>query len=138
MVNRMIVIDTGIIAAFYNIQDQHHQRAVELLNELRQGKYGIGIITDYVLDETVTLLYIRSKRAEIALNAGQLILTEKLGKFFPMTMELIQETWNKYQQLVHKGLSFTDCSLLTVAEYLECSDILSFASEFNGLINRIH
>lgn len=55
-----------------------------------------------------------------------------------MSSELIQKTWHKYQQLVEKGLSFTDCSLLVVAEYLDCSDLLSFATEFNGLINRIH
>ena len=54
-----------------------------------------------------------------------------------MTLDLIKKTWVKYQQLINKGLSFTDCSLLAVAEYLECNDILSFATEFDGLINRI-
>ncbi|MFW9905430.1 MAG: hypothetical protein ACFFFH_13905 [Candidatus Thorarchaeota archaeon] len=63
-----------------------------------------------------------------------MIITEKL---FPMTYDLILKTWNKYQKLVSKGLSFTDCSLLIVAEYLECNDILSYAKEFDDLINRI-
>ncbi|MFX0051356.1 MAG: hypothetical protein ACFFAJ_12855 [Candidatus Hodarchaeota archaeon] len=54
-----------------------------------------------------------------------------------MTLDLIQKAWDKYQKLIGKGLSFKDCSLLAVAEYLECNDILSFADEFDGLINRI-
>ena len=137
MVSNMILVDTGVIAAFYNSRDEHHSRSLELLNNLRQGKYGTGILTDYVLDETVTLLYVRSKNADIALQAGEVIITEKLGKFLPMTLDLIKKTWNKYQKLISKGLSFTDCSLLAVAEYLECNDILSFAKEFDGLINRV-
>ncbi|MHA2245161.1 MAG: hypothetical protein ACXADY_09340 [Candidatus Hodarchaeales archaeon] len=59
----MIIVDTGIIAAFYNKSDENHQRAVILLDNLRTGKYGTGILTDYVLDETVTLLYVISKRS---------------------------------------------------------------------------
>ncbi len=135
--SNLILVDTGVIAAFYNRRDEHHSRALELLNNLRQGKYGTGILTDYILDETVTLLYVRSKRADIALHAGNIIITEKLGTFFPMTLDLIIKTWDTYQKLIEKGLSFTDCSLLAVAEYLECNDILSFAKEFDGLIHRI-
>ena len=137
MVSSMILVDTGVIAAFYNSRDEQHSRSLVLLNNLRQGKYGTGILTDYVLDETVTLLYVRSKNADIALQAGEVIIIEKLGKFLPMTLDLIKKTWNKYQKLISKGLSFTDCSLLAVAEYLECNDILSFAKEFDGLINRV-
>ncbi len=137
MVSNLILVDTGVIAAFYNSRDENHSRSLVLLDNLRKGKYGTGILTDYVLDETVTLLYVRSKRAEIALQAGEVIISEKLGKFLPMTFDLIKKTWDKYQKLIRKGLSFTDCSLLVVAEYLECNDILSFATEFDGLINRI-
>ena len=54
-----------------------------------------------------------------------------------MSLDLIKKTWEKFQKLINRGLSFTDCSLLAVAEYLECNDILSFAEEFDGLINRI-
>ena len=133
----MIIIDTGIIAAFYNNNDKNHKRAVILLNNLRKGKYGTGILTDYVLDETVTLLYVRSKRKELAIHAGDLIISEKLGKFFPISYELIIKTWDKFQSLIERGLSFTDCSLITIADYLDCHDILSFDTDFDGLINRI-
>ncbi len=133
----MIIIDTGIIAAFYNNNDKNHKRAVILLDNLRRGKYGTGILTDYVLDETVTLLYVRSKRKELAIHVGDLIISEKLGKFFPMSYELITKTWEKFQSLIEKGLSFTDCSLIAIADYLDCNDILSFDTDFDGLINRI-
>lgn len=137
MVSNLILVDTGVIAAFYNSRDDHHSRSLVLLNNLRQGIYGTGILTDYILDETVTLLFARYKKADVALQADEVIITEKLGKFLPMTFDLIKKTWDKYQKLISKGLSFTDCSLLTVAEYLECNDILSFDKEFDGLINRI-
>ena len=50
-----------------------------------------------------------------------------------MTYDLIIKIWETYQNLVDRGLSFTDCSLLAVAEYLERSDILSVAKEFDEL-----
>ena len=133
----MIIIDTGIIAAFYNKNDENHERAVFLLDNLRKGKYGTGILSDYVLDETVTLLYVRSKRKEIAIHAGEIIISEKLGKFFPMSYELIIKTWERFQNLVERGLSFTDCSLITISDYLDCNDILSFDTGFDGFLNRI-
>lgn len=135
--NDLIIVDTGVIAAFYNTKDEHHKRAIEILNNLRTGKYGTGIITDYILDETVTLLNMRTKRPEPALKAGQLIIEEKLGKFFPLTVDLVYKTWKIYQKYVKKGLSFTDCSILAVAEIIECDEVLSFDREFDGIINRV-
>jgi len=137
MVNEVIIVDTGIIAAFYNKKDEHHSRAFELLNNLRKGIYGTGIITDYILDETVTLLNMRTKRPEPALKAGQIIIEEKIGKFFPLTVDLVYKTWKIYQKYVIKGLSFTDCTILAVAEFIECEDVLSFDKEFDGIINRV-
>ena len=85
MVSNLILVDTGVIAAFYNSRDDHHSRSLVLLNNLRQGIYGTGILTDYILDETVTLLFARYKKVDVALQAGEVIITEKLGKFLPMT-----------------------------------------------------
>ncbi|MHA2105033.1 MAG: type II toxin-antitoxin system VapC family toxin [Candidatus Hodarchaeales archaeon] len=134
---KIILIDTGVIAAFFNKKDVNHENARNILNNLRSNKYGTGIITDYILDETVTLLYVRTRRTDIALKAGEIIIEEKLGKFFPISYDLILETWKLYQSCINKGLSFTDCTLLVVGSFLNCNTLLTFSKEFLGLINVI-
>ncbi|OLS20755.1 MAG: tRNA(fMet)-specific endonuclease VapC [Candidatus Heimdallarchaeota archaeon LC_3] len=138
MVIKIILLDTGVIAAFFNKRDLNHDNAKKLLNNLRRNEYGTGIITDYILDETVTLLYARTRREDLALKAGELILEEKFGKFFPISYELVIESWKNYQNYVSKGLSFTDCTLITVGQFLDCNVLLTFSKEFTGLVNIIN
>lgn len=133
----MILIDTGVLAAFFNKRDTRHKRARELMNHLRQGDYGTGIISDYILDETVTLLYVRSKRPDLSIKVGELIINGKLGQFIPLNADLVMKTWGLYQKYVHNGLSFTDCSLIALGHFLDVREILSFSEEFQGILNRI-
>lgn len=131
----MIIIDTGILAAFANEKDENHTKAIKVLDEIVEKKYGTPIITDYVLDEVVTLLYIRTKKVEISLDIGSKIIEEKFGKYFKIPKEIVEKTWLTYKSLISKGLSFTDCSLLEFAKLLDCDTIATFDGGFKGLLS---
>ncbi|OLS20750.1 MAG: hypothetical protein HeimC3_39060 [Candidatus Heimdallarchaeota archaeon LC_3] len=92
MMIKIILLDAGINSAFFNKRDINHENAKKLLNNIRKNEYGTGIITDYILDEKVTLLYARTRREDLALKAVELILEEKFGKFFPISYELVIES----------------------------------------------
>ncbi len=55
-----IFLDTGIFVAFVNEKDRNHSRAVELVDDLRRGTYGIPYTSDYVFDEAVTVALART------------------------------------------------------------------------------
>ena len=59
-VSKMIFVDTSAFYALEVEDDINHEKARKFLaNELRKGKYGILITSDYVIDETLTLLRIK-------------------------------------------------------------------------------
>lgn len=57
-----VLLDTGGFLALWDARDEHHQRAVQLQAELARGHRRF-ITTDYVVDETVTLLLVRHSHA---------------------------------------------------------------------------
>jgi predicted nucleic acid-binding protein len=137
MVKSMILIDTGVLAAFANLKDDNHLLSIKIMDEIVKKTYGTPIITDYVLDEVVTLLYVRTKSPEISLDIGTKIVKEKFGKFIKLSDKIVEQTWETYQTLVFKGLSFTDCSLLMFGKSLSCDTIATFDGGFKGLMNVI-
>lgn len=49
-----------------NKRDKDHERAVALLREVGDGKYGMAYTSDYVLDEALTVALVRTRRLEPA------------------------------------------------------------------------
>ncbi len=58
-------MDTGAWFALKSTDDRFHNDAVEFYDLLKTGKYGSLVVSDYVLDETATLL-MSTKNGEIA------------------------------------------------------------------------
>lgn len=55
----MIFVDTSAWYALEVEDDANHTRAGKFLTELRTRRYGSLLTSDYVLDETATLLWLR-------------------------------------------------------------------------------
>ena len=55
----MIFVDTSAWYASEVEDDKNHPQAVDFLKKLATNKYGSLVTTDYVLDETLTLLRMR-------------------------------------------------------------------------------
>jgi predicted nucleic acid-binding protein len=63
-----VFMDTAGFLALWDAADAHHQRALRLQSELaRKGRR--FLTTDYILDETVTLLLVRHSHAAAAFFA---------------------------------------------------------------------
>ncbi|MEM2936732.1 MAG: hypothetical protein QW231_06115 [Candidatus Bathyarchaeia archaeon] len=71
-----LFIDSSAYIAFYNVRDE----AKSFIDEIRKGVFGpvIFYTTDYVFDETVTSIIALTKRKDLALDAGEAILTSKI------------------------------------------------------------
>src|SRR5438128_11949685 len=80
--------DSSFLVARFNVRDRDHRAAIEFL----EAQKGAGpdafrlVFSDYVFDETVTALVVRSKRHDLASAAGRAILESKnlrLGRTEP-------------------------------------------------------
>lgn len=135
-----ILLDTGLLAAFYNSQDEHHLRAKEILREVVEGRHGTAYTSDYIFDEAVTLTLARTGRADIAVNLGRLILEGVTRPFIVMLKvgdDGFSEAWNLFIKHAERRLSFTDCSSLSLLALRHIEKIGSFDAGFDGLANRI-
>ncbi len=123
-----IVIDTTAIIAFYNKDDENHERARKLMQEASKGGFGALVLTDYVFDEAVTLALARNGKKS-AKTLGDWLLNSQFqlvysdGPAFGRAWELFAKTGR---------LSFTDCVVASTALKAN-AQVMSFDEHFNGV-----
>src|SRR5881397_3213029 len=71
--------DSSFLVARFNIRDRNHRAAIAHVEEQRHaGSDALRLVlSDYVFDETVTALVLRSRRHDLASAAGRAILDSK-------------------------------------------------------------
>ncbi|NIQ07968.1 MAG: type II toxin-antitoxin system VapC family toxin [Candidatus Korarchaeota archaeon] len=125
----MIFIDTSWFYAVEVEQDKYHEEAVKTKRNLAKGEYGIPYTSNYVIDETITLLRFKaSLKAALAfkkkVETSQVLHVIRISKHLE---EKANENLKKYREL---PLSFTDCASIGVMEDLTIQKILGFDEDF--------
>lgn len=123
----MIFVDTGAWYALVDPTDANHTRAATWLADNREPL----VTTDYVIDETLTLLRARG-RAERAIALGDRFFagTDELVTVVFLTEQDIQDAWETFRQYRDKDWSFTDCSSKVVMERLGIATAFAFDQHF--------
>ena len=135
-----VFVDTGVFVAFHNTRDTNHKRALGLLRSIVDGELGTAYTSDYVFDEAVTTTLVRTRRPENALAVGRMILGELTAPFLAILRlddEAFKEAWRLFPQYAGRGLSFTDCSSITLMRTGGIESIVSFDADFDGIVSRI-
>ncbi len=139
-----IFVDTGIFVGFVNKKDRDHARAMQLVDELRKGRYGIPYTSDYVFDEAVTVALVRTRRVGLGISAGCLILGSKdsgvpaFARLVRVDEQIFNEAWRNFCGGKKPNLSFTDYTSLGLARSYGGGMIMSFDDGFDGFLTRIH
>lgn len=139
-----VFIDTGIFVAYFNKKDENHNRALVIMKEIAEGKYRIAFTSDYVFDETVTVILLRTKDIRHAIRAGAFILGEIKGipnfiNLIRINSKLFNMTWESFKaDKFKKRLSFTDYSSIITTKNYNIDSIASFDSDFDGIVSRLH
>lgn len=125
-----LFLDTSMIVAFYNQDDQNHSKAKDIMERVVQGEWGPASISDYVFDEcvTVTLLKLSLKEA-VALGSA---LIEGELSLLKATESIIQEAWDIFQKNPGK-LSFTDCTNLAFIRLVDIDYLGTFDRGFRNV-----
>jgi predicted nucleic acid-binding protein len=128
----MTFVDTNMWYATMVNTEPGHEIARRLLTE----HAGRLVSTDYVLDETLTLLRTRGYNRH-ALALGQGLVLEASARLIHVTREDIAEAWRIFRDYSDKEWSFTDCTSKVVMERLGITTALSFDHHFHqfGSVN---
>lgn len=130
----MIFFDTSFLIAYINKSDHNHERAVKIINSV--NKYGVVVVSDYILDELATFLtYHMNKEFSIKVLTKliQLYIRKKM-KIVIIDQKLFALTYLYFEKLKdRKKLSFTDASTLAVLDFYKIPYLASFDGDFDGL-----
>lgn len=137
-----IFLDTGFYFALLSKRDKFHQRAQEILIELENRKYGIPFSSDYVLDESMTLLNIRTKGLRKDLLQKMLSLfigSQQIAKLLIIRYEWLEKISQIQIKFTKKNkiLSFTDASNIFLCELYGITNIVSFDEHYEGILTQI-
>jgi predicted nucleic acid-binding protein len=124
----VIVLDSSFLIAFYNDRDAHHPKASSLMHDFLDGRWGKGLLLEYVYLEVVTVLLVRADLATATSVAGILTESEEL-EFVPCS-DLFADTVKAFMAQRKTKLSFTDSAIATVAGKRSDGLVLTFDEEF--------
>lgn len=136
-----VFVDTGVFYAHHDRDADRHEAAVAGFDDLLDGAYGQPYTSDYVLDETVTLTRVRTDSFEAADTVARRILGE--GSF-PRVFDIVQvdldgvrDALETFRRFDDHDLSFTDATTVALCEARDIDAVLSFDSDFDGIVERV-
>lgn len=120
----MILVDTSAWYALVVPRDVHHAAATAWMAANTEPL----IVTDYVVDETLTLLRAKGKNQR-AIELGQRLFGGSIPIHF-LTPDQIRAAWEVFRTSAPDGWSFTDCTSKVVMELLGISLAFTFDRHF--------
>lgn len=132
MMSSRVFVDSSAFKAYYDQDDEFHERARAWMGALgSKGSKTRGLVTtDYVLDETITLIMLahsHGKAVEFAdaSLASRILAIEYVGK------EGFAEALELFKQSRDKAWSLTDCASFVTMRGLGMHQAFAFDPHFN-------
>lgn len=122
---KKVLVDTGAWYALIDRKDPAHTEVRACLNA-HQGRL---ITSDYILDETLTLLRYRLGW-QAAHACGKSMLNGDVGALHDLTRKDKDEAWRIFCQYRDKSFSFTDCTSFALMQRLKLTTAVAIDSDF--------
>lgn len=121
----MIFVDTGAWFASFVPGDPDHASAARWLT-LNTDPL---LTTDFVVDETLTLLKARGESRRALRSADDFFLGQLASLYF-LSEDDIHEAWHLFTHYSDKDWSFTDCTSKVVIDKLQITTAFAFDHHF--------
>jgi uncharacterized protein len=130
--NEGLFIDSNFFIALYNPSDNLHEKAKQISKQLQLDNPYI-YFSNFIFLETVTILSQRVSRDHARAAGNKLLNT---NSFIIVDKPLQKRSWEIFEKIDKKNVSFVDCSTLAIMEFENISLLLSFdRTDFNQLQN---
>lgn len=124
----MIYIDTGAFLARYLSHDQYHERATAFWDQAYKDRESC-VTSNFVLDETFTLLGRRAGYAFAAQRARNIYASKLLTILRPMLEDEVKAI-EFFEKFADHRVSFTDCISFVLMQREKIKRAFSFDSHF--------
>jgi uncharacterized protein len=121
----MIFVDTGAWFASVVPWDANHAAAVAWVSQNHERL----VTTDYVVDETLTLLRVRKESAR-AMALGRQFFDQPLAELYFLQETDLRQAWDIFRTFDDKDWSFTDCTSKVVIKKLGLTTAFAFDQHF--------
>ncbi len=126
----MIFVDTSAWYALKATDDRFHDDAVSFYDALVTGRHGSLVVSDYVLDETATLL-MGTKGGKTAAGFLDEALQSKSVRLIWIEPELFHQATKTFKSGSDRGWSFTDCTSFELMHQLKIGAAFAFDRHFS-------
>ena len=123
-----VFVDTGGWYALADADDRHHEAVRDWL---AQNTLPL-LTTDYVFDETVTLIRARRGHRE-AVRFGEKLQASRIARMVSITPEDREAAWEIFKKFKDQRFSFTDCTSFAVMKRLGLRQVLTVDKHFRVL-----
>jgi|SRR5437867_6470508 len=123
-----VFMDTAGFLALWDARDKHHEQALHLQRDLVRKRRRF-LTTDYVVDETVTLLLLRHSHATASDFLETTLTSESLHLQW-VGPDYFHAASNLFRRHDDKEWSFTDCVSFTIMRQLSIHDAFTTDHHF--------
>ena len=127
---RWILLDTSALYSLTDDRDPDHTRIAEFVKGIDRTSQ--LLVTDYVLDEALTLIKTRLG-AHVAITVGKKLRSGSLCQLMHLSPEDAETTWQIFRRYRDKDWSYTDCSCLAVMQRLGIEQALTTDHHFRQM-----
>ncbi len=131
-----LFVDTAAWVALNNRADENHRAAVEFISRFKTEPVQF-YTTDYIVDETVTLLRFKVSHSQALLFLDFLRTSANVTRM-QVTDELIARAERIFRTYKDKHWSFTDCTSFACMDEMELEDAFSFDKHFTQHGKTLH
>lgn len=132
-----IFADSNFFISLANPEDNLHSKANEYSRAIEAKKSPI-VISNFIFLEVVTIISQRQNRLA-AVKAGEELQSNPQIKIVMIDKDLQKSSWEIFQELLRKNISFVDCSIVAIMEAEGIKSLLTFdRTDFTPLRKQYH
>jgi predicted nucleic acid-binding protein len=101
------------------------------MRQVVSERFGKPFITDYIFDETVNGILVRSKNLKLAVEYGNELLASL--EITEINEDTFREAWKIFSDQKNRNLSFTDSTTIAVMNEHKSTRIATFDEDFRDI-----
>lgn len=125
----MMLLDSSLLVAYKIRNDINHGKANALMKQVVSERFGKPMISDYIFDETVTGIFVRSRSLALAAEyASELLASPEMLK---VDERAFREAWDIFSRQEKRELSFTDS--IALMKIHDIGNVGTFDGDFKAI-----